>query len=153
MCLLYLCNSEVRLHLSITFENEFSSSAFGWHWHCNSEVRLHCTWISCTWALTDEKTVFLIDSFSVLWHFVTTESKTGRPVWNPRCIVEYYHTLLRLSHLLTLFLTAVWWKVMERYKKKGLPPLSWSGARLVLPRPPAHWEPTSNCYLFTNLLT
>ena len=28
---LYLCYREVRLHLSITFENEFSSSAFGLH--------------------------------------------------------------------------------------------------------------------------
>ena len=28
---LYLCIREVRLHLSITFENKFSSSAFGLH--------------------------------------------------------------------------------------------------------------------------
>ena len=31
LCMLYLCCREVRLHLSITFENEFSSSAFGLH--------------------------------------------------------------------------------------------------------------------------
>ena len=50
---------------------------------CSSEVRLHCTLISCTLALTDEKTVFLFYSFSVLWHGVTTKSRAGRPVWNP----------------------------------------------------------------------
>ena len=95
--LLYLCNSEVRLHLCITFENKFSSSAFGLHWHCNNNKGCTAALISCTWALTDEKTVFLIDSFSVLRYFVTTESKTGRPVWNPGCVVEFYHTILRLS--------------------------------------------------------
>ena len=122
LCMLYLCCREVRLHLSITFENEFSSSAFGLHWHCLCNKGSTAALISCTLVLTDGKTVFLIYSFSVLWYFVTTESKVGRYVWNLRCIVEYYHTLLRLSHLLTLFLTAVWWKVMERYKKKGFRP-------------------------------
>ena len=75
-------------------------------------------WISCTWALTDEKTVFLIDSFSVLWHFVTTESKTGRPVWNPGCIVEFYHTLLRLSLGKCLWLPYFVWTACGKWSEE-----------------------------------
>ena len=106
LCMLYLCSSEVRLHLSITFENEFSSSAFGLHWHCSSEVRLHCTLISCTLALTDEKTVFLFYSFSVLWHGVTTESRAGRPVWNPNMPLGF--TLCFFMKVFSFYNEVVW---------------------------------------------